>query len=860
MKKFTFIASLLLACSAITASAQTCVVKKFASQSDKITSVDQISDGGLYAFYSPSKKKYIKLSESNYQLNNDATLSNDDATDAFSVFKIHVITEGESQKYSFETAHANVYMKPVVDGDCYAEYTTTPATFEIRTTNVDGAAPSSNAAFCIKNSGDNKWFDMQEGKFVGWNGNGSNCGYDIIPVTVSDVDPTTYCYATHKMQLSDGTEITGYAAPFEAKYYADGTEMPETSPASCNYTVTLTNTSNVLASGNTEFVYEVTKSGEAPVTFSTADSKTWYNIFIFTNDNANPNATRTLKSTAEDNTLHVYTQPSAFTADDLGDYAGFSNAVWSFEEVGLGVKLCNKGTGKYLKWVSGFAELVDKNSATTLFITENTSDTGGFSGFGLWTGTGNQYLNASEEKNGVKNARLGVWNDPNSKNNHGSRFIVNAIDADLLAVGLECIKNPVPNEANATYVTAGVEGDIARAAAALEGVTATTWAELDAANATFTAELNKPLADIDGNAVYRIGSANVAASGSKYASIEQKVGEGRAVMPVGKDGTLATAYNANNNMDRKVYRTSNNADFMSQLWFIEANADGTFKFKSANAGSYWCNNAGSSIDMPTSKDYSGNFTFKSMPNSTIAGNDPKTMFMMLLDDTRVNAYEGGNGNYIQNYDGNHDNDKGNYWQIEKVTSIPVSIGETGYASVGYPFAVQLPEGDVKAYYASQAENGVMTLAEITDGLIPANTGGILVNESEAGGAASVTLTITTTDKTISGNKLVAANAKRIGFAEDENYLLAVDDDDKVKFLQATITTVPANKAYLPAANISGTNPANALAFSFGDDQTGINSIVKVGGNVKYYDLKGRRVLNPSNGVFITSDGKKVFIK
>lgn len=860
MKKFTFIASLLLACSAITASAQTCVVKKFASQSDKITSVDQISDGGLYAFYSPSKKKYIKLSESNYQLNNDATLSNDDATDAFSVFKIHVITEGESQKYSFETAHANVYMKPVVDGDCYAEYTTTPATFEIRTTNVDGAAPSSNAAFCIKNSGDNKWFDMQDGKFVGWNGNGSNCGYDIIPVTVSDVDPTTYCYATHKMQLSDGTEITGYAAPFEAKYYADGTEMPETSPASCNYTVTLTNTSNVLASGNTEFVYEVTKSGEAPVTFSTADSKTWYNIFIFTNDNANPNATRTLKSTAEDNTLHVYTQPSAFTADDLGDYAGFSNAVWSFEEVGLGVKLCNKGTGKYLKWVSGFAELVDKNSATTLFITENTSDTGGFSGFGLWTGTGNQYLNASEEKNGVKNARLGVWNDPNSKNNHGSRFIVNAIDADLLAVGLECIKNPVPNEANATYVTAGVAGDVAKAVAALDGVTVSTWEELDAASETFNAEWNKPLADIDGNAVYRIGSANVAASGNKYASIEQKVGEGRAVMPVGKDGTLATAYNANNNMDRKVYRTSNNADFMSQLWFIEANADGTFKFKSANAGSYWCNNAGSSIDMPTSKDYSGNFTFKSMPNSTIAGNDPKTMFMMLLDDTRVNAYEGGNGNYIQNYDGNHDNDKGNYWQIEKVTSIPVSIGETGYASVGYPFAVQLPEGDVKAYYASAAEGGVMTLAEITDGLIPANTGAILVNESEAGGAANVTLTITTTDKTIGGNKLVAANAKRIGFAEDENYLLAVDDDDKVKFLQATITTVPANKAYLPAANISGTNPANALAFSFGDDQTGINSIVKVGGNVKYYDLKGRRVLNPSNGVFITSDGKKVFIK
>lgn len=866
MKKFTFIASLLLACSAITASAQPCVVKKFASQSDKITSVDQISDGGLYAFYSPSKKKYIKLSESNYQLNNDATLSNDDATDAFSVFKIHVITEGESQKYSFETAHANVYMKPVVDGDCYAEYTTTPATFEIRTTNVDGAAPSSNAAFCIKNSGDNKWFDMQDGKFVGWNGNGSNCGYDIIPVTVSDVDPTTYCYVSHKLQLKEGettTEIVEYPAPFEAKYYKVGDEVTLGS-VRFDYvysTAACTTTDNVVSATNYEFVYETQKNGAAaPVTFSTAENKAWYKMFIFTNDGATPNATRTLKAVAEDNTYHVQSTPSAFNATDLRGYAAYNSAVWEFVESGTGVKVHNKGTDRYLKLQNDVVELVNENVATTFYITENTDATGSYSGFGLWTGNGNQYLNASKTYGGTANARLGVWNNENSKNNMGSRFIVNAIDADLLAVGLECVKNPVPNEANATYVTAGVEGDIARAAAALEGVTATTWAELDAANATFTAELNKPLADIDGNAVYRIGSANVAASGNKYASIEQKVGEGRAVMPVGKDGTLATAYNANNNMDRKVYRTSNNADFMSQLWFIEANADGTFKFKSANAGSYWCNNAGSSIDMPTSKDYSGNFTFKSMPNSTIAGNDPKTMFMMLLDDTRVNAYQGGNGNYIQNYDGNHDNDKGNYWQIEKVTSIPVSIGEAGYASVGYPFAVQLPEGDVKAYYASAAEGGVMTLAEITDGLIPANTGAILVNESEAGGAASVTLTITTTDKTISGNKLVAANAKRIGFAEDENYLLAVDDDDKVKFLQATITTVPANKAYLPAANISGTNPANALAFSFGDDQTGINSIVKVGGNVKYYDLKGRRVLNPSNGVFITSDGKKVFIK
>lgn len=833
MKKFTFIASLLLACSAITASAQTCVVKKFASQSDKITSVDQISDGGLYAFYSPSKKKYIKLSESNYQLNNDATLSNDDATDAFSVFKIHVITEGESQKYSFETAHANVYMKPVVDGDCYAEYTTTPATFEIRTTNVDGAAPSSNAAFCIKNSGDNKWFDMQDGKFVGWNGNGSNCGYDIIPVTVSDVDPTTYCYATHKMQLSDGTEITGYAAPFEAKYYADGTEMPETSPASCNYTVTLTNTSNVLASGNTEFVYEATKTGEAPVTFSTADSKTWYKVMI-------KDGNRILKSIEEGNTLHIRTTNFTLNEAGLVDFDGFNSIVWSFVESGVGVKLYNKGTGKYVKWVSGCAELVNEANASTFYFVENTNAT---NGFGLWTGasSGDRYLNAAASfNNSGANTRLGAW----SANGGGSCFLVEAIDenADLVAVGGALLKTAIssttPNTANETYVTAGLQGDIDKAATA--ATSATTVGGLDAV----LASLNVPAADINPNAVYRIRNVNSATK--KYASTNQMV--------VGTDGTLAAAYNQNTGMDRTVRRTTSNDDFMSQLWYLEANADGTYKIKSANVGAYWCNSAVNDIDMPISKDFSGDFKFQGMPNISFSGNNPPandatTMFLLSIGGKHVNAFQGDDNNVIKNWQ--QENDPGNYWQIEKVTSIPVTIGETGYASVGYPFAVQVPEeSGVEAYYGSKAENGVLTLVKIEDGIIPANTGAILYKE----GGATLNLAITTTAKTITDHVLVAANAKRIGFSAGENYLLAKDADNTVKFLLSEITTVPANKAFLRANSV--VSSSSALAFSFDSETTGISNVqtVKTAGAI--YDLSGRRVKNAQKGVFIIN-GKKV---
>ena len=192
-----------------------------------------------------------------------------------------------------------------------------------------------------------------------------------------------------------------------------------------------------------------------------------------------------------------------------------------------------------------------------------------------------------------------------------------------------------------------------------------------------------------------------------------------------------------------------------------------------------------------------------------------------------------------------------------MTSVPVSISDALYASVGFPFAVQVPaESGVKAYYATAAADGELTLSEIADGIIPAYTGAILV-ATEATEATEVNLAIVTTDKTLE-NKLVAATAKRTGFAADANYMLGVDSNSEVKFLQATITTVPANKAYLPATNVTNSN--NALAFNFGGESTGIANTLKDNEEVQYFDLNGRVVLYPSNGVFITNTGKKVFIK
>ena len=836
MKKFTFIALLLLTCAGITASAQTYTFKKFASLGNAITSVDDIVDGGTYAFYNVGKNTYIKVSTSRDNfLVNDGSLSADDLSDGLAVFTFHKTTgtDGTTALYSFESALTGLYFPAPADGqDHFVAASESPVTFEIRTTNAENATGGDNV-FYIKNSADDGlWFDMQAARFVGWQGKGDNSKYKIFPVTLSE-DDVTFRKATHKLQLSDGTEITGYAAPFEAKYYADGTEMPETSPAAFNYTVTLTNTSNVLASGNTEFVYEATKTGEAPVTFSTADSKTWYKVMI-------KDGNRILKSIEEGNSLHIRTTNFTLNEAGLVDFDGFNSIVWSFVESGVGVKLYNKGTGKYVKWVSGCAELVNEANASTFYFVENTNAT---NGFGLWTGasSGDRYLNAAASfNNSGANTRLGAW----SANGGGSCFLVEAIDenADLVAVGGALLKTAIssttPNTANETYVTAGLQGDIDKAATA--ATSATTVGGLDAV----LASLNVPAADINPNAVYRIRNVNSATK--KYASTNQMV--------VGTDGTLAAAYNQNTGMDRTVRRTTSNDDFMSQLWYLEANADGTYKIKSANVGAYWCNSAVNDIDMPISKDFSGDFKFQGMPNISFSGNNPPandatTMFLLSIGGKHVNAFQGDDNNVIKNWQ--QENDPGNYWQIEKVTSIPVAIGETGYASVGYPFAVQVPaESGVEAYYGSKAEKGVLTLVKIEDGIIPANTGAILYKE----GGATLNLAITTTAKTITDNVLVAANAKRTGFEANSNYLLAKDADDKVKFLQAEITTVPANKAFLSANSV--VSSSNALAFSFDSETTGISNVqtVKTAGAI--YDLSGRRVKNAQKGVFIIN-GKKV---
>ena len=863
MKKFTFFMSLFLMLGSLAAMAQTRTIKKLAatpSLDNAVTDLSSLTDGGTYVFYNVGKNKYVKTDITSLKLLNDASLTVDDDTDGLAVFTFHKVADAENT-YKFETAISGAYIKGLIQsGDCYAEANnanTTAESFEIKKVNANNnnsnddletGTPITDASIVWIKGSNGKWFDMGDSQFVGWLGTGVNARYKIVPVQVSENDPVVYRNVTCNVLGTDGNAINGYTT---TSYMKDGSTVTFNAPnASYYYTLTSQFGDNTtVGEGNTTFSYQVTKS-TAPVKFDGS----WYGVQVGVHNTKTTiliakNEPATAGGTGN-NVWHVRTEEEMnFNETTLPDYTEFSNALWKIEEDGLGVKIGNKQTGLYLNANNGgIVTLTAKNNATRFFIKEGSTNK-----YSLWTGTGNQYMGSHSTYNEVNNSRLGFWSW-GSAQEWGSNFTFVEADLDAAIIGVgktaatATLDATEANEADAQYVTSKTAADIANIKAALPE--ATNIAGLDAA----LSRTEMPGADVDANGYYRIINVN-RLSNSKmtkaYLTTEK--------MDVATNGSLWTAWAANTDMDRKIWRVEDTSAFLPMLWKLEANSDGTFKIRNANTG---CNMssapANTEVDMPVNPDNGGSYTFMAMPGTTIndgVTNDGKTMFLMIVNGQKLNAYGGKGGNYVKSY--NSTTDGGNYWQLEKVTEVPAPISEAGYASVGYPFAVQVPaESGVKAYYASAAEDGVMTLEEYADGIIPAQSGAILVCE---GGKSDLRLAITTTTATYPDNKLVAATARRIGFEADANYLMGVDSDSEVKFLRAEITSVPANKAYLPAANI--TAPTYAVAFKLGGESTGIGAVENgTAEQEQYFDLNGRRVLYPANGVFVTRSGKKVFIK
>ena len=160
--------------------------------------------------------------------------------------------------------------------------------------------------------------------------------------------------------------------------------------------------------------------------------------------------------------------------------------------------------------------------------------------------------------------------------------------------------------------------------------------------------------------------------------------------------------------------------------------------------------------------------------------------------------------------------------------------------------------------------GTLTMTKVEDGIIPAHTGAII-----RGAQGTYTFKLADTEgETDVANSLMPGYA---GIYEHQavalkdgytTYVLTVEDGKAGFYKKEAGFKVYNNKAYLQVPNpVESETPAQALRIRFaGDDSTGIeHSEFTIQNSEFIYDLQGRRVANPTKGIYIVN-GKKVVIK
>lgn len=200
------------------------------------------------------------------------------------------------------------------------------------------------------------------------------------------------------------------------------------------------------------------------------------------------------------------------------------------------------------------------------------------------------------------------------------------------------------------------------------------------------------------------------------------------------------------------------------------------------------------------------------------------------------------------------------WILEEITELPVVVSPDGFATLYTPTALRCREG-VKAYAGViNEEDGVVDLKPYEDGLIPAGTA-VLIKAEESAieevlGSDSKIVNLEVLDEaTIDAQDNDFAGSY---FTEEapENICTLQMINGEMGFYRYNGTYIKGFKGYLPIPSTLGT-----IRFRFADGTTtDIDAATLETAPTTYYDLSGRRVLNPTRGVYVTASGKKVFVK
>ena len=187
--------------------------------------------------------------------------------------------------------------------------------------------------------------------------------------------------------------------------------------------------------------------------------------------------------------------------------------------------------------------------------------------------------------------------------------------------------------------------------------------------------------------------------------------------------------------------------------------------------------------------------------------------------------------------------------VNEVIAVSVPI-TPGYANITYvtPYKMNFASvNGLKAYVATSANGSGVTMTRVEDA-VPEDTPLLLVATAGTKYDVPVAASATTPET----NFLRKGDGTTVFDGTTYDYILYSDG----KFYQIGSGTVATNKAYLHLDSA----PARALDIVFDDETTGIkeNNRETIANN-QFFDLSGRKVAQPTKGLYIVN-GKKVIIK
>lgn len=183
---------------------------------------------------------------------------------------------------------------------------------------------------------------------------------------------------------------------------------------------------------------------------------------------------------------------------------------------------------------------------------------------------------------------------------------------------------------------------------------------------------------------------------------------------------------------------------------------------------------------------------------------------------------------------------------------PKEADGKAYSSIWLPFSVEIPEG-VRAYKAHvDYTTNQLVCGEVKD-ILPGGEGAILISDK----AQEIVLAPATADVApLEKNDLQGTNVTKPRSTEIGVTTFVLNGGiGEIGFYPYTGTNIAKYKAYV---EVNKAQAAQGLRFSFGT-ATDIENTLTEGEAKEYYDLSGRRVAQPTKGLYIVN-GKKMYIK